>query len=205
MLCPAAGPPIRMTLDELDIGNRSLNMLLAFYEHKYKAQFLRTQKVKLARGVYNAVGPLMLTIRDPGGFALEDVPKEIFPEALGSSSSAQDSGAGSITLAELPVVSVRADDSEVELTHSSDPGDLRKESRKEAQRIEREARRAQLDNKDASFNEIAAVTKKELADDKAAEERRLRAELGMVRPADTDPDLKCDRMTSSTTADMVGS
>jgi hypothetical protein len=184
MLCPAAGPPIRMTLDELDIGNRSLNMLLAFYEHKYKAQFLRTQKVKLARGVYNAVGPLMLTIRDPGGFALEDVPKEIFPEAL---------------------VSVRADDSEVELTHSSDPGDLRKESRKEAQRIEREARRAQLDNKDASFNEIAAVTKKELADDKAAEERRLRAELGMVRPADTDPDLKCDRMTSSTTADMVGS
>jgi hypothetical protein len=69
MLYPTVGPPIRMTLDELDIGHRSLNMLIALYEHKYKAQFLKTQKAKTANGAYNAVGPLILTIRGPGGFA----------------------------------------------------------------------------------------------------------------------------------------
>jgi hypothetical protein len=207
ILHPSVGNPIRMTLDELDIGNRRLNMLIALYEHKYKAHFLKTQKAMAARGIYNAVGPLMLTIRDPGGFALDDLQKAIFPDTLGPSASLQDSGAGSSTLAQVPVVSVHADDNEDESTHSSDPGGLQEENRKEAREIEQEARLAQLDNKDASFNELASVTKKELADDKAAEERRIRGELGMVRPVDTDPDLKGDRIRSSNTtaADKVGS
>jgi hypothetical protein len=202
-LHPAGGSPIRMILDEIDIGNRSLNILLALYEHKNKARFLKTQKAKLACGVYNASGPLMLTIRDPGGFALEDPRREIVPNTLGPSTFVQDSGAGSSTLAQETAVSVRADAREVESIHSSDPGDLPRESRKEAKRVEREAWLAQLDNKDASFNEMAAVAKKELADDQAAEEH-LRAELGMVGPVDADPDFKGDQMTSSAMADMVG-
>jgi hypothetical protein len=58
--------------------------------------------------------------------------------------------------------------------------------------------------RNASFVEMAVVAKDELADDKAAEEKPLRAEFGMVRPADEDPDLKGDQMTSSAMPDRVG-
>jgi hypothetical protein len=51
---------------------------------------------------------------------------------------------------------------------------------------------------------MAAVTKKELTLEKLAEEKRLRAELGMAKPADEDPDLKGDQMTSSAMIDRVG-
>jgi hypothetical protein len=123
-LHPEGGSFIRMVLVEIDIGNRNLNMLLALCERKNKARFSRSPRAKLARGVYDAVGSLMLTIRDPGGVALEDPRSGIDP--------AQGSGAGSSTLAQEPAASVHADDSEAESGHSSDPGDLRKKSRKEA-------------------------------------------------------------------------
>jgi hypothetical protein len=155
--------PISMSLDELDIGNRRLNMLIALYEHKYKAWFLKTSRAKAARGLYHAVGPLMLTIRDPGGSALgarSALQGAIFPATLGSSTSLPDSGAGSSTLAQVPVVSAHADDSEDESTHSSDPDGLRTEDREETKKIERETRLAQLDHRDASFDELQAITKR---------------------------------------------
>jgi hypothetical protein len=190
-------------------------MLIALYEHNTRRGSWRSRKPRL---LYHALGPVMLTIRDLGGSALgaRSAPRgaifpiasgsrtwalreAIFPATLGSSTSSPDSGAGSSTLAQVPVVPARADDSEDESTHSSDPDGLRKENRKETKKIEREARLAQLDNRDASFDELQAIAKKEFADDKAAEEQHIRGERGMVRPADTDPDLRGDRTRSSDT------
>jgi hypothetical protein len=126
-LYPAGGSPIRMIRDEIDIGDRKLDVLIALYEHP---------AAKLACGVCEAVGPLMLAIRGPGGIALEDI------------GPVHASGAGPSALAQEPAVSVRADDSEAESVRSSEPGGQLKESRKEAKRVEREARLVQFADKE---------------------------------------------------------
>jgi hypothetical protein len=75
-----------------------------------------------------------------------------------------------------------------------------KVAREKKIKTERQARLAQLDDRDTSFEELQAVAKKEFADDKAAEERRIRGEHGMVRPVDADPDFKGDPIRSSDAA-----
>jgi hypothetical protein len=65
---PRDRPTITMDLDDLDIANRKLHLLLAFYEHKRKSKFASKEAVARA-GSYNAAGPLMLRIYGPGGVA----------------------------------------------------------------------------------------------------------------------------------------
>jgi hypothetical protein len=135
-LCPDGGSPIRLVLDEIDVGNGEFNLLIALCERKNKARFLKSPQVKFARGVYNAVGSLMVAIRDPQGFALEDhVPM-------------QDSGAGSSTLTKEPVIDVRADESETESVRSEDirkgGAKQQKEEMRASLKAEKEARLARI-------------------------------------------------------------
>jgi hypothetical protein len=63
-------------------------------------------------------------------------------------------------------------------------------------------KREQRADKNASFHERSVVMKKEIAEDNAAEEKRLQAELKKVKPAERDKEDQ--DMTVAATADLIG-
>jgi hypothetical protein len=66
-LYPDSGEPIVMPFDEIDIGNRRLNMLVAMCERKNKGSLMMSPTARAARRIYPVVGAQILQIRDPGG------------------------------------------------------------------------------------------------------------------------------------------
>jgi hypothetical protein len=115
---------------------------------------------------------------------------------------------GSSTLPQPSVITLRGDDSESEdeTTHSDDTEGLRKAARDEKRDADQPGCPSSND-RNTYFGELQAVAKKEIADDKAEEERRLRGERGMAKPVDRDQDLRGDRGRNSdaTMADKISS
>jgi hypothetical protein len=188
---------ITMDLDELDIANRKLQLLSAFYEHKQQRKFM--SKAAIARvGNYNAVGPLMLRIYGPGGVAvpawpalevdLDEVADVEVPET-----GVQDLEASGVR----DLVEVARDcESDGASADSDAEGDQQAAARVEAARIARAARLSRLQEDirpNMSLAQIAILTREELETDKAEEETRQRPELDMAKPVcPVDNDFKGD-------------
>jgi hypothetical protein len=201
-LHPTSGGPIELVLDEVDLGDRKLEMLLALCERENKARFLQSDAAMLARGEYHAVGSLMLKIRDPGGAASEDhVPMQV-------------SGVGS-EAQEPQVIAARGDESETESAKSESlltstasrkarAKLLREDTLEKRKRVE--ANLARLADEDSSFEEKAVIIKNEIGLDNAAEEKRRLADLDKVKPTDrNDRGNKDDQlMMAAATADLIG-
>jgi hypothetical protein len=109
-LYPESGGPIVMTFDEIDIGNRKLNMFIAMCEHKNKGRLINSPAARTARGIYPAAGAQILRIRAPGGGALEEQIPGLVSAAVASTGPAS---AAVASIGPESVIEVESSESEM--------------------------------------------------------------------------------------------
>jgi hypothetical protein len=160
-LYPVVGDLIVMILDEVDVGDRKSNVLIAMCERKNKARFVTSDAAKLARGVYNTVGSQILRIRGPGGGALVG---QVPMRASGETSTGSEPPAVASARSETTAVDVRASGNEDESMRSGGPLASAAERKVRTKEI-----RDQLARENSIFQERSVATKKEIDKDNAAE------------------------------------